>query len=377
MLVLGHLIDLVALLPQTPSMNQFNFREIDDIKGIAQALGCEVSFLQTVLDRPSGFYRLIRLYKRRRPEPRIVYEVDSDLSNLHKNILTSITAEVKFPECVQGFVPKRSIVTNASLHLGRKYVLNLDIKDFFDSINVGRITQVFATLGCNHTVAIIFAQLCTLNECLVQGANTSPILANLVCSDLDEQLITLGDEYGSSYSRYADDITFSGDIPPPTKKIYKCIKSYGFRLNPDKQKWQLRGRQQYVTGLTVFDKVMPRIPKKIKKQLRQALYYIDKYGLESHIEKVNDQQERGRASWIDGLIAFTYSVEPEQAYKLDIAWQAILTKEEDLLTSRRDPSKLIRKWRSSQNINHPNIASLGTQKTGGNSDASYSVDLFQ
>jgi len=372
-LVLGDLFDLVALLPQIPSMNQFDFIDIEDIEGIAQALGCEVSLLQKVLDRPSDFYNLIRVHRKRRPdEPRIVYEVNSDLKNLHKNILTAITIKVKFPECVQGFVPKRSIFTNASLHLGCKYVLNLDIKNFFESISVDKITQVFETIGCNRSVAVTFAYLCTFNECLIQGANTSPILANLVCSDLDEQFMKLGDEYNCSYSRYADDITFSGDTVPPKKKVARCIDSYGFQLNPDKYKCQPRGRQQYVTGLTVFDKVMPRIPKKVKKQLRQVLYCIDKYGLDSHLEKIDDQ--RGRISWIDGLIAFMYSVEPEQAYKLDIAWQTILTKE-DLPTSR-DPFKVITKWRSLQNVSHSNITSLGIQKTGSNLDVSYSVDLF-
>lgn len=345
---------------------------------MAKVLGCQVSFIQNVLDCPSTYYRQVTVPRKRRPDPRIVYEVNSNLKNLHKNILTSIAAKVDFPECVQGFVSKRSIVTNASLHLGRKYILNLDIKDFFESIKIEKITQVFERLQCSQEVASIFAQLCNFNGCLVQGANTSPILANLVCSDLDEQLIQLGKKYGCSYSRYADDITFSGDDIPKKKEISRCIESYGFKINPDKYKCKSRGQKQYVTGLTVFDNLMPRISKRVKKELRQTLYYINKYGLEDHIEKKkeliekkkelretlydinkyrvedhieksDDQREESELlSWIDGLISFIYSVEPEQAYKFDTAWQAILKKEN--LKPSRDPSKLIKRLRSQRNL---------------------------
>lgn len=325
-------------------MTQFNFTDIENIEDMANELGCQVSFIQYVLEQPSTFYTQIRVPRKRRSDPRIVYVVNSNLKNLHKNILTWMAAQVDFPECVQGFVSKRSIVTNASLHLGRKYILNLDIKDFFDSIKVDKITQIFETrLGCSQNVASIFAQLCTFNGCLVQGANTSPILANLVCSDLDEKLIQLGNGYGCSYSRYADDITFSGDKVPKKKEISRCIESYGFQINPNKYKCKSRGQQQYVTGLTVFDNVMPRIPKRVKKKLRQTLYYINKYGLKDHLEKI-DAQDESIVDWIDGLIAFVYSVEPEQAYKFDIAWQAIRKKEN--LKPSRYPSKLIKRLRS-------------------------------
>lgn len=349
-------------------MTEFNFTDIENIKDMANVLGCQESFINYVLDSPSTFYRQIIVKRKRRSDPRIVYEVNSNLKNLHKNILTSITAKVHFPECVQGFVSKRSIVTNASLHLGRKYVLNLDIKDFFDSIKVDKITQVFQTrLKCKQDVAAIFAQLCTFNGCLVQGANTSPILANLVCSDLDEQLIQLGNNYGCSYSRYADDITFSGDRIPKKKEISLCIESYGFKINPDKYKCKSRGQQQYVTGLTVFDNVMPRIPKRVKKELRQTIYYINKYGLEAHVERIDyEGEENQMVSWIDGLIVFMYSVEPEQAYKFDTAWQAIRKKEN--LKPSRYPDKLIEKLRSQGRLKSPNSIVPGIEKIGSNSD---------
>ncbi len=350
-------------------MNYFDFEKLDNIKDVAGVLGCQPNFIQYVLDYPASCYKSLCVPRKRRSEPRIVYEVNDNLKNIHKNILTSIAAKVDFPEYVQGFVSKRSIVTNASIHLGRRYVLNLDIKDFFESIKIDKVVQVFEELlGCNQEVASIFAQVCTLNECLVQGANTSPILANLVCIELDKKLVEIGQEYGCSYSRYADDITFSGEEVPKKKKISRCIESYGFKLNPDKWKCQCRGKPQYVTGLTVFDEVMPRLPKQVKMQLRQLLYYAYKYGLEDHLEKIGIQDPDSIGLYIlriDGLIAFMYSVEPKCAYQFDTTWQAIRIKEN--LKQSRDPSKLFRKWQGQQSSSYPSFVAQGVQEVGSSS----------
>jgi RNA-directed DNA polymerase len=333
-------------------MNYFDFDKLENIDDIAGALGCQANFIQFVLDYPATFYQQLRVPRRRRSDPRIVYEVNDKLKNLHKNILVSIAAKVNFPEYVQGFVSKRSIVTNASLHLGQKYVLNLDIKNFFESIKTEKVICVFESLGCNHEVASILAKLCTLNDCLVQGANTSPILANLVCIELDKELVEIGLKYECSYSRYADDITFSGARVPKKKHIARCIEKYNFQLNPEKWKCQSRGKAQYVTGLTVFDEAIPRLPKQVKRHLRQELYYADKYGLLNHLQKTRIQGDSASyINRIDGLIAFMYSVEPKCACNFDIMWQEIRSKEN--LPKSRDPSKIFNKCQLQKSLNYP------------------------
>jgi len=333
-------------------MHYFKFEDLDNLNDVAEALGCQPGFIQLVLEYPSTFYHKLYIPKKRSPNPRIVYEVNGNLKNLHKNILSSIAENVDFPDYVQGFVSKRSIVTNASLHLSRKYILNLDIKNFFESIKLEKIISVFESLNCNHEIASIFAQLCTLNECLVQGANTSPILANLVCIELDKELAAIGQECSCSYSRYADDITFSGEKVPKKKNVARCIEKYNFELNPDKWKCQCRGKAQYVTGLTVFDEVRPRLPKQVKRHLRQELYYIDKYGLLNHLDKIELQEYSIMAyiNRIDGLIAFMYSVEPKCAYEFDTLWQIIRSKE--ALSKSRNPSKILNKHQLKKDLNN-------------------------
>ena len=110
-----------------------------------------------------------------------------------------------------GFVINRSIVTNASKHLSRKYVFNIDLKDFFPSINFGRVRGMFMAKPYNlpEKVSTVLAHLCCFDRQLPQGAPTSPIISNMICGKLDSQLQQLASKYRCTYSRYADDITFS------------------------------------------------------------------------------------------------------------------------------------------------------------------------
>jgi hypothetical protein len=339
-------------------MIKLDFQAIENPSEIAIALGCSLSSIDRVLERPSLFYNQLRLPKKgkhNRGKYRIVYQVKPELKNLQKNIATAITSTQQFPEYVQGFINKRSIATNAALHLAQKYVLNLDIKDFFDSIKQAQVAEVFKKLGCTDSIALIFAKLCTLHGQLVQGASTSPVLANLVCVEIDQELAELGKKYGCSYSQYADDITFSGEQLPRNKDIEICLKQHGFQSNPHKWKRQLRGQSQCVTGLTVFDGTRPRIPKDVKRKLRQILHYASKYGLESHLYKIQCHDEYSvpfEIRRIDGLIAFMYSVEPECALQFDIQWQEIikaseLLEDEDIdWVSPRDPHRIFARFSS-------------------------------
>jgi retron-type reverse transcriptase len=341
-------------------MIDIDFQSLESSNHIALDFGCSQSLIDTVLKRPALFYECIRIPKKgkhNRGKYRIVYKVEPELNALHKNIATAIASRTQFPECVQGFVSKRSIATNAALHLAQKYVLNVDIKDFFYSITQGQVAEVFRELGCTESIALVFARLCTFHGRLVQGASTSPVLANLVCVALDRNLAELGKEYGCSYSRYADDMTFSGEQSPHKKEVERCLKQHGFQLNPHKWKRQPRGRSQYVTGLTVFDTTKPRIPKNVKRRLRQSLHYASKYGLASHLYNIQCRDEYSvtfEIRRIDGLIAFMYSVEPERALQFDLQWQEIIKaseflEDEDMdWVSPRDPHGIFARCSSRQ-----------------------------
>jgi RNA-directed DNA polymerase len=279
-----------------------DFQNIENIDDIARVLGCQKSQIEQIQDNSPLFYdRKIILKKGRHQQGkcRIVYAVRSPLANFQKNIATAISEQRQFPQYVQGFVTQRSIFSNASLHLAKRHILNVDIKDFFDTITTAQVTKVFEELGSKQDIALIFAKLCTLHGKLVQGSSTSPVLANLVCNELDQKLSDLGRKYACSYSRYADDITFSGDRIPTQKDIKACLNGYGFELNPDKYKCQSRGKVQYVTGLTVFDVNQPRIAKGIKRRLRQVIHYASKYGWDDHLSTTSHDGSFSDMGWND------------------------------------------------------------------------------
>lgn len=178
-----------------------------------------------------------------------------------------------------GFLRSRSIFTNASLHRNRRYVLNLDLEDFFPSFNFGRVRGFFLKdnrFGLHQKVATMIAQIaCHQNE-LPQGSPCSPIITNLIGHMLDVRLVKLARKNNCSYSRYADDITFSTNIenfpaelaePIPGElsqwclgeKLTKEISNSGFEINKSKTRMQWQASRQTTTGLTVNKKVNVRL----------------------------------------------------------------------------------------------------------------------
>lgn len=196
-----------------------------------------------------------------------------------------------------GFIKERSVVTNASVHVGKNYVFNIDLKDFFPSIEEARICARLQVAPFNFTyeVASTIAGLVTMKVesskkdpkgnikyVLPQGSPVSPILTNIICDRLDRRLAGLAKRFRLSYTRYADDITFSsmhnvyqegGEFRTELKRI---IEDQSFEINDDKTRLQKKGVRQEVTGITVNDK--NNVSKKYVRELRNILYIWKKYG---------------------------------------------------------------------------------------------------
>ena len=200
--------------------------------------------------------------------------------------------------CVHGFVTGKSVVSNAEEHNKKKYVLNVDLKDFYGAINFGRIRGLFMSKPFNmaSNAATIIAQLCTHNNSLPQGSPVSPVLSNFIASDLDKRLTLLAKKYGLRYTRYADDITFSTskkDFPrsigyfegnnPITgdtvlgKVLEDEILASGFAINYDKVRLQIPGVRQEVTGLTVNE--FPNVKRSYVRKIRAMIHAWKIFGL--------------------------------------------------------------------------------------------------
>lgn len=201
-------------------------------------------------------------------------------------ILKHILNEVNLPDCVHGFVRGKSIVSNAKCHINKREIGCIDIKDFFPSISVNRVVKVFKDLKFDDEVASELGVLCTFNRVLPQGAPTSPMLANIIFKQIDLEILKYTENRELTYSRYADDITISGDIDIQNYicEIKEIISKYGFKINENKTHIMKNNYRKIVTGLVVSDKV--RVPRKFKRKLRQEIYYCQKFGVEQHLKNI-------------------------------------------------------------------------------------------
>ena len=227
-----------------------------------------------------------------------------------------------------GFVKDRSIITNANMHIGHYYVYNIDLKDFFPSIDQARVWKTlqlkpFNLIGTNRLeIANLIASLCcaemeverknetgewrkTSRKVLPQGAPTSPIISNIVCQKLDFLLLAVAKRFGLTYSRYADDITFSSlhNVYQPDgdflKELNRIIAQQNFHVKESKTRLQKEGYRMEVTGLTVNEKA--NVQQRYIKQLRAWLYYWERYGFERASEFFAQQYLSDKTNVIKGM----------------------------------------------------------------------------
>ncbi|HSP80043.1 MAG TPA: reverse transcriptase domain-containing protein, partial [Myxococcaceae bacterium] len=217
-------------------------------------------------------------------------------------VLENLLERVPVHDAAHGFRPGRSIVSNARPHVGAGVVVNLDLKDFFPTVEYPRVKGLFRKLGYSEATATVLALLCTEPDVdeveldgqryyvtrgprrLPQGAPTSPALTNLLCRRLDSRLAGAARKLGFVYTRYADDLTFSASGPGPhdagelLRLVRWLVRQEGFTPHPEKTRVLRRGRQQEVTGVVVNDK--PGVDRKTLKRFRALLHQLEKRGPE-------------------------------------------------------------------------------------------------
>ena len=214
---------------------------------------------------------------------------------------------------VHGFVTGKSVKSNALQHLGKRWVFNVDLEDFFPSINFGRVRGMFMgkPYRLPQKVATVLAHLCCFQGHIPQGAPTSPAISNMICAQMDSQLQQLARMNRSTYTRYADDMTFSttsSRFPSaiavstslnqirPGDNLRQTIEQNGFTINNKKVWLSGQHRRQVVTGVTVNK--FPNLPRRFTNQIRAMLHAWKRHGLcaaQEHWEKRFSTQHR--APW--------------------------------------------------------------------------------
>ncbi|MEM1009199.1 MAG: reverse transcriptase domain-containing protein, partial [Myxococcota bacterium] len=199
--------------------------------------------------------------------------------------------------CVHGFVNSKSALTNAQEHLGRRHLIKVDLKDYFDQISRQRVKGVLLSIGVPLSVAEAITNLCTLFDALPQGAPTSPVLANMVTFRLDQELVVFAKKNRLRYSRYADDIVLSSYSRPRVlnsaieteyaqlslshldEKLLQVFEHQGFELNEEKLYYCGAGARRSVTGYTINK--FTNVPRKHVRRVRATLHNIRRNGYDA------------------------------------------------------------------------------------------------
>ena len=211
---------------------------------------------------------------------------------------------------VHGFVPDKSIVTNAKQHVHKRFVFNIDLKDFFGSIHFGRVRGIFMAppYALPDKAATVLAQICCFENQLPQGAPTSPVVSNMVCARLDSELKRLARSLKCTYTRYADDITFSttlsqfpkdlADVTTATNsnkseiklgsRLALILQDNGFEVNYKKVRLQHESHHQEVTGITVNQ--FTNVKRSFIREISSMLYVWEKYDLISAHKMYSDKK---------------------------------------------------------------------------------------
>jgi len=207
-------------------------------------------------------------------------------------ILKNILEKTPTTEYTYAYKKGTSLIDNARVHLGNQVLVKLDISHFFDSITFGMVYDVFANQMRFPTEgATLLTNLCCLNGRLPQGACTSPYLSNLCVIKADNEIAEYCKEHNLSYSRYSDDMTFSGNriaVKDLISFVQQTLKKYGFRLNYKKIHVDGKGRQHRVTGIVCNEKIST--PVDYRKQVRQEIYYLKKFGVVDHLIHMNNSE---------------------------------------------------------------------------------------
>lgn len=294
-------IDLCVRYAQV--LNDNNYPVIFNTNHLAALMGADVTDIYAYYLKSDMSYSNIIIPKRT-GGVRKISAPSENLKYIQRWLLDNILKNNNCLPCVTGFIDNKSIVDNAKLHVGKECVINVDIKDFFPSIKYIQVYRLFKNMGYTRHLSMLFAGLTTYNKSLPQGSPASPHISNLVCQNLDRRLMEFATKIEADYTRYADDMTFSGKkgmakFLPVIKNI---IKEEHFSVNEKKVRVHYKHHRQMVTGLVVNEKLS--VPSKTKKYLRQQIYYSKKFGVDNNLQN----QGLDKSNFKDHLYGLAYFV---------------------------------------------------------------------
>jgi RNA-directed DNA polymerase len=286
-------------LPKPYSKNKL---DIKTLKHLSKRLGFTISVLQEIASCSKFLYKFDKEPKKNggfREISKPHFRLKRVQSAIHK-----LLQEIRVSNSAHGGIKCRSNLTNAKVHCNQSLLLNLDLRNYFPSISHYRVFELFhKKLGCSESVASLLTKLTTVKGQVPQGSPMSTDLANLVFREIDLRLEGLTKQFGLNFTRYIDDLSFSGkDIPQKFIRLAnQIIDQSGFVLNPEKEILSDHSMPKIVTGLSVNRK-RPNVPRNVRREVRRQAYLFQKHDapkLTEYDAYIRDQQISGKMSYIN------------------------------------------------------------------------------
>lgn len=289
-------------------LNRFNLPVISNLQDLSYKLLLSDGLLFNLSMFPEYYYRKLRIPKRNK-EIREIFSPKSSLRVIQSWILVNILEKLPISSAAMGFRKgiEFGIKPNAYYHKDNRYILKMDIKDFFPSITRRKVYPIFKELGYSQFISNVFTNYCLYNNFLPQGASTSPYISNIILKNVDYKIIEICNNKDILYSRYADDLIFSCNIRSNLQELIHEITSIleqeGLKVNEAKTKIMSPTCRQIITGLVVNNNVV-RIKRTTRHNMRSVIF--------NDIIKGNGELSRKAI----GLLSFIKYIEPETYKKL-------------------------------------------------------------
>jgi len=281
-----------------------------ELSSLCHDLGYSARALYSLSNTATEHYHDVKLPKAN-GEFRLLHVPDKYMKSVQRSIARNLLAYEDISSYALAYRPGGSTKNNAKPHVGASVVMKLDIRKFFDHITYPMIKEkVFPSYKYSESNRILLSVLCVYSHTVPQGAPTSPVISNIILREFDDRVGNWCDNRKIVYTRYCDDLTFSGEFDPTVLKrfVQSELKKEGFFLNSKKTVVLRDGTRKEITGIVVNETLA--IPSEYKKKLRQEIFFSKKYGIEDHLKhtgtKYTADQYRKK---ILGRINYVLSVE--------------------------------------------------------------------
>lgn len=256
-----------------------------EIEHLSHHLNLNTEFLAKAINSPENFYREFSIEKKLGGSRQILSPYPS-LSQVQTWIKQRILDNLRVSKAALAYKKNTSIIQNAHKHSDKKVLLTIDIKDFFGTIKKEWVINLFRKLGYSPQISFYFASLCCHSGSLPQGAPTSPVISNIICRNLDNRLEGLSKAENLTYTRYADDLAFSGDFISPrfSRKVISIVTECHFEINDKKTRLMTSKNRKVLTGINVASSNLS-LTRSFKRELIKEEHFIEKFGIRAHMNR--------------------------------------------------------------------------------------------